>query len=539
MESNNIKYFYFDIYSNRASFYYNNQEKIGSFFGLFLTILYILSSLIIFIYYLIIIIQRKELIVYDSSIYAQEMPKIAIDYNNLYFAFGLEDPKSSNRFIDETIYYPQILYIDRIKINGEFQTISKEILNYERCKEEKFGKNYQHFLSKGELNNSYCLKDYNYNLTFVGGFKYEKMTYIRIKIFPCKNTTENNNHCKPQELIDYYLTSGYFSILIKDFGLNPSNYTDPVLPTLQDLFTTIDKSLYRNLNIYFGITEIHSDIGFFNEKIVEEKYLQYRNNFQTFYFKNEDDYLKGGEICVIQLQLDDTVIIQTRKYTKLSEILSRIGGYMQLMYTIFTLLSLLINKFYSELKIINSIFNFNLKENKMTLKFKYLDFDSIKLLSYNKNLIFTSQKSLNGFNNNLNNNFSNLSLNNSNNKIINESHNNKLRFSNKMIFNFDKSKVKTVKINNNFPKYNVYINDDDKKKVIVFKDKININLFEFFFCYRKNEKTKKNIELYKLGVAFFRKIMDIVHVFTLLLITEKVLLKSYKQQLFSLYNKHN
>ena len=28
---------FFDIYSKRASFYYNNHEKIGSYLGLFLT----------------------------------------------------------------------------------------------------------------------------------------------------------------------------------------------------------------------------------------------------------------------------------------------------------------------------------------------------------------------------------------------------------------------------------------------------------------------------------------------------------------------
>ena len=106
-----------------------------------------------------------------------------INSNNLYFAFGLEDPIKSNRFIDETVYYPQILYIDRIKINGEFQTVFKKSLEYERCKEENFGKNFQHFFSKNELNGSYCLKDFNYNLTMSGGYKYDKMTYIRIKIF--------------------------------------------------------------------------------------------------------------------------------------------------------------------------------------------------------------------------------------------------------------------------------------------------------------------------------------------------------------------
>jgi hypothetical protein len=195
------------------------------------------------------------------------MPSITIDSNSLYFAFGVEDPINSLRYIDETIYYPQILFIDRIKADGRFITLTKKSLEYERCREENFGKDYQHLFISGELNNSYCLKDFNYNLTFAGGYKYEKMTYIRIKIFPCVNKTENNNHCKPREIIDSHLTAGYFSILIKNFGLNPSNYSFPVLPTLQDICTTIDKRILRNFIINFGVTEIHTDISILNEKM--------------------------------------------------------------------------------------------------------------------------------------------------------------------------------------------------------------------------------------------------------------------------------
>ena len=99
-----INLLFFDIYSKRVGFFYNNQEKIGSYFGLILTIIYVLTSLSIFITYLIKTFQRKEIRVYDASIYAQEMPSINIDSNNLYFAFGIEDPINSNRYIDETIY---------------------------------------------------------------------------------------------------------------------------------------------------------------------------------------------------------------------------------------------------------------------------------------------------------------------------------------------------------------------------------------------------------------------------------------------------
>ena len=115
----------FDIYAKRMSFFYNNQEKIGSYFGLFLTLLYIILSIVLLIYNILITIERKEIKVYDSTLYAQEMPFINIDKNDFYFAFGLKDPAISNRFVDETIYHAEVLYIDRVKINGEFNTTKK------------------------------------------------------------------------------------------------------------------------------------------------------------------------------------------------------------------------------------------------------------------------------------------------------------------------------------------------------------------------------------------------------------------------------
>ena len=157
----------YDIYSKRIGFYFENKEKIGSYFGLILTTIYILILLIIFFIYLIRTIQRKEIKVYDSTIFSQEIPIIEVDPNLIYFAFGLEDPMTSNRFIDETIYTVKIVFFDRHKIEGEFQTVDRKELDFEQCKENNFGENYKHLFVEGELNKSYCLK--NYNLTLVGG----------------------------------------------------------------------------------------------------------------------------------------------------------------------------------------------------------------------------------------------------------------------------------------------------------------------------------------------------------------------------------
>ena len=544
----------FDIYAKRASFFYNKQEKIGSYFSVFLTLLYIIISIILFIYNLIITIKRTEIKVYDSSLYAQEMPIININKEHFNFAFGLEDPTTLNKFVDERIYIPEVYYVDRLKINGEFVTITNQELELEKCKQEEFGDNHQHLLLEGELSNSYCLKDFNYNLTFAGGFKYERMSYIRIKIFPCKNTTKNNNHCKPQEELDAYMTSGYFSILLKDIGLNPSNFTYPTIPTLQDLYTTVDRRLYKNYILNFGLTEIQTDIGFFNEQIKNDKYIQFRKEFQTSSFRDEGEYLKGKDICLIQIRLDDNILIQKRNYTKISEILSRIGGYMQLMYTVFLLLAASINKIDSELKIINSIFNFNLKQNKMVLKLKSLKtINSMTISKSNKRLILPLKKIQNlktfSFENNRSNN--NLILKNNFNNIISSSmnvfdtkpmtkiqnsisHKNCLKSSNENKNKSINSKINLYKNEENnivklneqiIPKKNNFLYEPRDSLIKEYNDHINITMFDYF-CHRKDPKKRRMIELYHFGNEFYRKRMDIVLVFSHILLTEKVLLSN-------------
>ena len=540
-----------DMYSKKIGFFYNGHEKISSFFGLFLTLAYIIVSMILFIYEIIKTIQREELKVYDSTIYGTEMPSIDINSDKFYFAFGLEDPSTSSRFIDGRIYIPRIVFVDKVKINDELVTANQITLEYEKCKVEKFGEKYQSLFLKNELDNSYCLKDGNFNLTLAGGYKYDRMTYLRIRIYPCVNSTENNFHCKPQEVIDRYLSSGFFSIIIKDFGLNPLNYSVPILPVLQDLYTTIDKGIMRNYILNFRITEIKTDKGLISEDIKSEKHLQYFKELQTFTFRNEEDYYNGKSVILVQMKLDDTIFIQTRAYTKISDIFSRIGGYMQLMNTAFLLLSTIINKIHSNFKVINNIFKFNLNGNKIILKFFPLkEFTTLNSKSNTNCLIISS------------NNFKNEKLENdrSKNNLMNSNISSFLHFSENKS-NADIKNKKTVFRNNSFvPQENskinffgsiksnikpngdnvIYIKKENIKKFyfnngiktsLTPKDYINLNLFDYLFC-RKNEKKTKLIKLYNLSDIYYRKKMDIVHTFTLLCILEENFSKMVNQNIY-------
>ena len=230
----NLNYLDFDMYSKRIGLYYQKKERMGSKFGFILTILYVVASLSLFFIYTFDVIKHKTIRVHDSTIHPRDAPSIDLDTNSFYFAFGVETTTETTRFIDNTIYYPRVHFYYKIKEGDILKTIYEEELKVERCNETKFGEEYKKLLVSGELNNSHCVEDIN--LTLAGGAKYDKISYIRIGIYPCVNTTENNNHCKPQEIIDSYMSGAYFSVLAKDIGLNPSNYENPLIPTFLDLY---------------------------------------------------------------------------------------------------------------------------------------------------------------------------------------------------------------------------------------------------------------------------------------------------------------
>ena len=60
---------------------------------------------------------------------------------------------------------------------------------------------------------------------------------------------------------------------------------------------------------------------------------------------------------------------------------------------------------------------------------------------------------------------------------------------------------------------------------------INISLLNYY-CFGKICEKSKPLELFELGVSLYRKRMDIVNVFTILLLTEKIILKIERQNLF-------
>lgn len=564
----------FDIYSKRISFFYKNKEKLGSIFGFILTILYAITSLIIFLNYLSKTIKREEVTLSDSIIYPTTIPSIDINNDIFNLAFGLENLTNLKRFTDESIYYPKVFYIEKIKENGEFEIISQKELNFEICQYNKIEKEYQYLFEN--INNSYCLKDFN--LTLRGGFKFNKMSFIQINIYPCVNTSENGNHCKPQNIIDKYLSATYFSVLAKDIGINPINFSFPTIPIAQNLYSTVDKNILNEFIMYFRITEIDTDIGLFTRDIKKEIHLKYNKELHYFHLTKNEEYKSKKEILTAEIRLEDDIYYHKRTYTKMSQVFSTIGGYMQFIYTSFSLISLLTKKISIELKLLNSLFNFNIKERKMILcveykkkleyissldkkRDNYIQYQAKKPIinvkdkgKYKKNSIslfnkihnferlkksetgqkvissnandFKSQNIISkGDLNRILNNISNeKEKEKEQNTIINEQSINR----SKLNFMESNSHLNDIQINKIFDQRNNLINNF---KLIENKSLSNIdfNIFDYY-CLRKITKKKPEIDLFNFGFNFYKSQMDIINFINIALLTQIMLTQRYEKK---------
>ena len=321
----------YDIFARKISLFYKSKDKIGSYFGLILTLLYIVSSFSIFIFFLVITYQREDFQASDSLILPKDTPTFKLNPpNSFYCIIGVWN-KNNSQYIDESIYSIKAIYYKQYKdINGEF--INKAILDLpiERCQEEKYKSN---ALKGIEFNNSYCIGYFDVNL--ISEKIHNNYSFVEIQIYQCINSTGNGHLCKPQEIIDETLEGGKFSVKLKNIELNLSNYSYPILPTVYEFFSSISKYFYKNIIFLYKITKVESYTGLFYEKKSITEDLKLDDAKEDIYYANNKDKI----ISKMNIRLSHGIHIHKRIYKNFFDVLAITGGYMNALYCLFYLIS--------------------------------------------------------------------------------------------------------------------------------------------------------------------------------------------------------
>ena len=370
----------FDMFGREAKLYYKGKEKKTTYIGNYLSVLYLIFYISFFIYKLIKMLKKVDVVFYDTFTYEERPPSINLSADNFYGGFGLENPDTYEPFINETIYFPKAYFKSAIRSGSEWDWEVKE-LELEKCNVSKFGEFYRDKFRA--LKNLYCFKDMNETLN--GHFSYDNYSFFYIQFFPCINTTENNNHCQPPEVIDNYLRSTFISMEFEDIELNPHNYSYPVSSRNQDIYFTVGKKLFKEVHIFYQIINIETDLEVLGidelEKSKNEQFLKYHSTYQMSNIIEENIYETGESFCDISIKLYDQIRTQKRVYPKLISVLGDVGGFMEVVFSFFSLSSFFIDKLY-EISIFNELFKFN-NNKKKQISYKFIKFNTIK--SYNDN----------------------------------------------------------------------------------------------------------------------------------------------------------
>ena len=212
-----------DFYGKEPEFYLKGKPKKVTIIGRIFTILYILLYIVFFVYKLIRLFNRSDLQFFDSDSEGSETLSMHITQEDFYFNLGFVNSETGEPFLDETIFQPLAFF-------------NNEPVEIKPCTLDKFGSHYQELFDEPNLDQYYCFQDFDYTLTaYVDSFY--------IQVLTCQNSTENNNHCKPQEEIDEHIDGNDMMVRLQDVLIRPQNFSNPVERRITDVYSYLFKNI--------------------------------------------------------------------------------------------------------------------------------------------------------------------------------------------------------------------------------------------------------------------------------------------------------
>ena len=556
-----------DLFPRKLDLYYKGKPQKTSSIGTIFTLIYISIFFMVILYKLIKMLEKHNGTFYVTYEYEKEPPSIKLSKEKFYGFFALENPDTYDEFIDETIYYPKAYY-KRAERNGKnWEWFVKEI-ELERCQIEKFGPFHRDKFKGKELNNLYCFKEVNE--TLMGHYSYDNYSLFFISLFPCVNNSDNHNHCKPKEVIDYYLKGTFVSIQMQDIELTPQIYDFPYIATTKDIYYTIKKKLFQEVQIFFQIVNIETDtdiICFTDfQSFKMEKLLKYDSMNVMSNIIEDNIYETGESFCDITLKLTNNVLTQRRTYIKLFDILGNIGGVMQVIFSLIKLVSSFSTKIIYEESLVNNLFEFNLSKKAILInnkernyflknKFSFKRLPNKRLLTNpitsNVNIFINEEDKIEQSNNQINEDILNISkMNNESLLMVNSSI--RKKGNNLMIKNTgnknSKKNINQKNLNSKIQKKIFYKSDRNicnfskniekdenglPKRKIISTIRINRTCLYICFFYVRRRNNLQNILLNECMKLIIEK-LDLLNLFRTIYRDEKIHLKIKNEDLIDM-----
>ena len=360
------------------------------------------------------------------------------------------------------------------------------------------------------------------------------MNSIKLQLFPCKNGTENNNNCKPKEIIDEYLNGKNLEIDFEDILITPFNYDSPVKERINLIYTTIFKTFGQYLFTEMHLVNIETSTNIFGFNFLTNPKVDHFIKYDSLEIipqpgYNLDDETNNYPIIEIEFQLNDKIMLEKRQYIQLIDVLGEVGGLMEIIFSFFGVICSFVTDILYKKSIANNLFSFDLRKKIISIK---KGKDLIFKINHKKN---KEEKNLGSIIASQNNNIHKINkeklliMDIFNDKEINDKMSENYLINKKNILEINSYENKTNKANND----NIYVqnnskekhkiksrtflniskkNKDNKNDTIINKFNLKDTLFTLCFYY-KNKRNKKNKILLDETMNIITEKLDILNLF--------------------------
>ena len=346
-----------DMLSPKITLYYKQKNTHASVISGILTII-ALSLIIIFtVMYFIRYAHKENPTAYFFNRYIEDIGTFSLSENHFFNFVQLVGSRREIKQIDFNKI--EIVGVNRI-INDNFSEEDFNISHwiYGKCDEEIDISNIKDLLDDEGFDKSACLKKYYnketkqyYNIydknfewpSIKHGASHINVTFLGVIIKRCTNTTFRLNNfgpCSSEDEINNYLNDGHLSFNIIDHYIDILNYENPITRFLYPITQGLTKDSYvtNNLNFNPGLIKTYDNL--FSDKPVEKStYFFHENSKTTTVLENTNI------ICSFYIWMQNSQQYYERRYQKLQDALSDIGGIANLILIIAQCINYLIARY--------------------------------------------------------------------------------------------------------------------------------------------------------------------------------------------------
>jgi hypothetical protein len=262
------------------------------------------------------------------------------------------------------------------------------------------------------------------------------------------------------------------------------------------------------------------------ENLKSELYLKYDETFIMSNIIQKDVYKSGEKFADITIKLSENLRTQRRVYTKFVTILGDVGGFMEVIFTLFRIISSFSVDILYEVSMVNRLFNFDLNKKNVILK-EITDVEDDKTVIFGKrrkkgNKDKEKGKDSENEKNPGENDINIIKVRNKGNRKTTKSLTQK-----KSLYNYNHNDLNSFNLSSSKSKANIpevdldnrkTINDNSKvessydEKRFVKKVRMNRACIYICFCFVRRRKIMENVMLNE-GMALISKRLDIFNIF--------------------------